>query len=49
MYDDKGDPAQSVATAADHLTRAAELATQVGVELERAQSAINSQGFNEKR
>ena len=45
--DDGGDPVQSVATATDHLTRAAELAAQLGVELDHAQSAINGQGYRQ--
>ena len=48
VYEDDGrDPVQSVATATDHLTRAAELAAQIGVELERAQSAISGQGYRQ--
>jgi len=43
--DDGGDPIQSVATAADHLTRAGQLAAQLGEELELAQSAIARQGY----
>lgn len=43
--DDGRDPAQSVATASDHLTRAAQLAAQAGEELENAQSAISQQGY----
>ena len=43
--DDGGVPVQAIATATDHLTRAAELAAQLGVELEQAQSAINGQGY----
>ena len=43
--DDGRDPVQSVATATDHLTRAAELATQLGDELEKAQSAIARQSY----
>ena len=43
--DDGGDPVQSIATAADHLTRAAQLADQLGDELDKAQTAINGQGY----
>ena len=45
--DDGGDPVQSVATATDHLTRAAQLAAQLGDELAQAQNAINRQGYKE--
>lgn len=46
VYEDDGsDPVQAIATATDHLTRAAQLAAQLGVELEHAQSAINGQGY----
>ncbi|HEY3263306.1 MAG TPA: hypothetical protein VGJ95_24040 [Pseudonocardiaceae bacterium] len=46
VYEDDGrDPTVSVATAQDHLERAAELAAQVGEHLERAQSAISRQGY----
>ncbi len=46
VYEDDGrDPAASVATAQDHLQRAAELAAQVGRHLEHAQSAISGQGY----
>ncbi|ERI35388.2 hypothetical protein M707_21915 [Arthrobacter sp. AK-YN10] len=45
VYEDDGrDPVQSVATATDHLTKAAELAAALGAELEKAQSAISRQG-----
>ncbi|MHA7174832.1 hypothetical protein ACX80B_17390 [Arthrobacter monumenti] len=48
VYEDEGgDPVQSIATATDHLTRAAQLAAQLGEELAQAQSAINRQGYNE--
>ncbi|MFJ5978416.1 hypothetical protein [Pseudarthrobacter oxydans] len=48
VYEDDGrDPIQSVATAADHLTRAANLAAELGVELEKAQSAISRQGYRD--
>ena len=48
MYEDGGgDPVQSVATATDQLTRAAELAEQFGIELEHAQSASNGQGYRQ--
>ncbi len=45
--DDNRDPIQSVATATDHLTRAAALAAQLGIELDLAQSAIAGQGFRQ--
>lgn len=45
--DDGGDPVQSIATATDHLTRAAALAAQLGEELAQAQNAINRQGYKE--
>ena len=45
--DDGADPVQSVATATDHLTRAAQLAAQLGVELDLAQAAISRQGYRE--
>lgn len=45
VYEDDGrDPVQSVATAADHLTKAAQLAAAMVAELEKAQSAISRQG-----
>lgn len=47
VYDAKGDPAASVATANAHLVKAAQLAAAIGELLEQAQTAINSQGFNE--
>ena len=48
VYDGEGrDPVQSVATAVDHLTRAGQLATQLGQELDLAQSAINMQGYRQ--
>lgn len=48
VYEDDGrDPVQSVATATDHLTRAAQLAEQLGQELANAQSAISRQGYKE--
>lgn len=48
VYEDDGrDPVQSVATAADHLTLAAELSAQMGDELEKAQSAISGQAYRE--
>ena len=48
VYDGEGrDPVQSVATAVDHLTRAAQLATELGQQLELAQSAINMQGYHQ--
>lgn len=46
VYEGDGeDPAQSVATATDHLTRAAQLALQLGQELEEAQASIARQGY----
>jgi hypothetical protein len=46
VYEDDGrDPVQSVATVTDHLTRAAQLAQQLGAELAKAQSAISRQGY----
>jgi hypothetical protein len=46
VYDGEGrDPVQSVATAVDHLTRAAQLAGELGRELDHAQEAINMQGY----
>ncbi|WP_104135131.1 hypothetical protein [Cryobacterium sp. Y62] len=43
--DDGRDPVQSIATATDHLTRAAQLADQLGDELDKAQGAIRGQGY----
>ncbi|MEG9250347.1 hypothetical protein V6S67_19835 [Arthrobacter sp. Soc17.1.1.1] len=45
-YEDR-DPVQSVATATDHLTRAAGLAKQLGAELAQAQNAIAGQGYRD--
>lgn len=48
VYEDDGrDPVASVATATDHLSRAARLAAELGAELEKAQSAISRQGFSD--
>ena len=47
--DDDRDPVQSVATAADHLTKAAQLAAAMRTELELAQSAISRQGYRETK
>lgn len=48
VYEDDGrDPVQTVATATDHLTRAAALAAQLGDELAQAQNAISRQGYKE--
>lgn len=48
VYDSEGkDPAHSVATANQHLKRAAELAQQLAQELEAAQTAINTQGYRD--
>lgn len=46
--DDGRDPVQSIATAIDHLTRAAELAAQLSDELAKAQNAISRQGYNDR-
>ena len=49
VYEDDGrGPVQSIAPVTDHLTRAAELAEQLGTELANAQSAISRQGYREK-
>lgn len=46
VYDAEGvDPVQSIASAADHLLRAASFALQMAEELDRAQSAIRDQGY----
>lgn len=48
VYEDDGrDPVLSVAAATDHLTRAAELASELGAELEKAQTAISRQGYRD--
>lgn len=48
VYEDDGrDPVQSVATATDHLTRAAQLADELGEELSKAQNAIARQGYRD--
>lgn len=47
VYDHKADPAESVAQAVDAMRAAAEHARQLGLLLEQAQGAINSQGYNE--
>lgn len=48
VYEDDGrDPVQSVAVATDHLTKAARLAAELGLELEKAQSAISRQGYRD--
>lgn len=39
--DESRDPLQSVAAATEHLTRASELALQLGIELDKAQSALS--------
>jgi len=41
VTDDTRDPLQSVAAATEHLTRASELALQLGIELDKAQSALS--------
>jgi hypothetical protein len=46
--DDDRDPVQSVATAADHLSRAVQLAAALGAALELAQRAIAHQGYREE-
>jgi hypothetical protein len=43
--DDGGDPIQNIATATDHLTRAALLAEQLGEELATAQNILSGQGY----
>lgn len=49
VYEDDGrDPVQSIATVTDHLTRASQLAQQLGAELGRAQSAISRQGYRQQ-
>lgn len=45
VYDDKGDPADSIAIAGANLHQAAELASSLGDALGAAQVAINSQGY----
>lgn len=46
VYEDDGrDPVQSIATATDHLTKAADLAQQLGQEIAHAQSALSRQGY----
>lgn len=46
-YEDKN-PAESVATAAEHMRTAAALAAQLGDHLAEAQSAIAGQGYRDK-
>jgi hypothetical protein len=48
VEDDGGDPAESIALARAYLEEAAALAGQVGELLEKAQGAINRQGYNAK-
>jgi hypothetical protein len=43
--DDKSDPAEAVAKANVHLTRAASLAQAIGIELEQAQAEIAAMGY----
>ena len=43
--DDSRDPAESVATAAEHMRAAAALAEQMGEHLSKAQNAIAGQGY----
>jgi len=43
--DDGGNPAESVAAAAEHMRAAAALAEQLGEHLSQAQTAINGQGY----
>lgn len=46
VYEDDGaDPVQRVAEAVDHLTRAANLAEQLGRELSGAQNVLSQQGY----
>ena len=47
VYDSKGDPAASVDEATAALMKAAEISEQLSAQLAAAQSAINSQGYNE--
>lgn len=47
IYDNKRDPADSVALAREHLAVAAAAAAALGSALEEAQTAINSQGIND--
>lgn len=50
VYEDDGrDPLQSIAQAADHLIRAAQLAGQLGAELAHAQQAIAGQGYRQEK
>lgn len=46
VYDDKRDPAESVAEARQALLRAASYAGDLAAQLDQAQVAINSQGYN---
>lgn len=47
--DDSRDPLQSVAAATEHLTRASELALQLGIELDKAQSALSDLNHHQNR
>lgn len=47
VYDNKSDPAESVALAREHLAVAAAAAAALGSALEEAQTAINSQGYSD--
>ena len=47
VYDDNGDPTDNAAAAAALMHEAAGLATQIGTLLEKAQSRISGQGYNE--
>jgi hypothetical protein len=47
VYDHNGEPSESVAEAREAMLAAAEHAKQLGDHLEHAQSAINSQGYNQ--
>jgi hypothetical protein len=50
VYEEDGeDPVQATATATDHPTRAAALATRLGEELEKVQSAIARQGYRKPK
>ncbi|AEF43132.1 hypothetical protein [Hoyosella subflava] len=47
VYDNAGEPASSVAACNASLQRAAMLLAQAGEELEKAQSALSSQGYRD--
>lgn len=48
-YDEGKNPTESVLKATGHLSRAGELAAELGRELEAAQLAINGQGYSSRR